>query len=290
MDSAVFVGLSVVDVIHAVDAVPRENAKAVARRQEVLCGGPAANAAITCAFLGERVTLASAIGRHPLTTIIRSELAHYRVSLHDLMPNSSETPSISSVLVTEGTGARAIISGHATRQQAPPESFDGDLLNDAGVLLIDGHQASCGLRASTLAQEKGVPVVLDGGSWKPQTADLLARTTHALCSEDFHPPDTSSSADVISDLLNRGVQAVAITRGGSSVLWATPNDSGEIALPKISAVDTSGAGDVFHGAFCHRLLRAAPFPEALAFAAKVASFSCQYFGTRTWMNAWSGSF
>jgi sugar/nucleoside kinase (ribokinase family) len=290
MRSAVFVGLSVVDVIHAVEAVPRENAKAIARRQEVLCGGPAANAAITCAFLGGTVTLASAVGQHPLTNIIRADLAQYRVSLHDLTPSSSETPSISSVLVTEGSGARAIISGHATRQQAPPESFDADLLNDAGVLLIDGHQSNCAIRAASIAKQRGIPVVLDGGSWKPQTADLLAHTTHALCSDDFHPPGTGSATEAIADLLNRGVQAAAITRGGSSILWATPDDRGEIALPKISAIDTSGAGDIFHGAFCHRLLRGAPLPDALAFAAKVASFSCQYFGTRAWIRAWDKAF
>src|SRR3954471_7024543 len=103
MNSAVFVGLAVVDIVHAVDRVPRENEKAIARRQEVFCGGPATNAAITCAFLGEKVTLACAVGRHPLTTIIREELKQHGVSLHDLTPESIEVPSVSSVLVSEGS-------------------------------------------------------------------------------------------------------------------------------------------------------------------------------------------
>ncbi len=287
MRSAVVVGLAVVDVIHEVEDFPRENSKAVASRQQVFCGGPAANAAVTCASLGASVSLAVAVGRHPATHVIREDLAHFRVVLHDLSPDSDETPSVSSVLVSKGSGARTIISGHATRRQSSAEAFDPSLLNDAGVLMVDGHQSECAIRAAKMAKQSGIPVVLDGGSWKPTSAELLAFTDYAVCSENFYPPGTKTPEDVVANLLARGVEHAAITRGGNSVLWATKADRGEITVPAMAAVDTTGAGDVFHGAFCQQLLRGTSFQDALVFAAKVASFSCQYFGTREWMTAWT---
>jgi sugar/nucleoside kinase (ribokinase family) len=57
-----------------------------------------------------------------------------------------------------------------------------------------------------------------------------------------------------------------------------------IDVPTVQAVDTLGAGDIFHGAFCHYILRE-NFPTALKQAAHIASFSCQFFGTRRWMHS-----
>lgn len=286
MRSAVFVGLATVDVIYEVDSLPRENEKSVARRQEIFCGGTAANAAITCAFLGESATLVSSVGAHPFANVIRGELQHFRVSLRDLAPSSPEIPPVSSILVTPGTGARTVISGHAARKQVPAGALDTCVLKNASVLLVDGHQIGCAIGAAAHAQSLAIPVVFDGGSWKDRTDQLLAHTRIAICSENFWPPETTAAPDVIRYLLDHGPEAVAITRGANAIIWATHDRSGELSPPLVSAVDTLGAGDIFHGAFCHRLVNGAPFPDALAFAAEVAACSCRFFGPRSWMDRW----
>jgi sugar/nucleoside kinase (ribokinase family) len=285
---AVFVGLATVDLIYEVEALPRENEKGVARRQEILCGGPAANAAITCAFLGAPVKFAGVIGRHPLTSVIRNEFGRFGVTVHDVAPDSKETPSLSSIFVNQSTGSRTIVSGHATREQFPASAFDGAWLDGAGLLMADGHQMSCAIAATAEAKKKGLTVMLDGGSWKDGTEELLAQTDVAICSEAFRPPGTQTLADVVDYLLVGGVRHAAITRGGDSILWASGSERGEIAVPRITAVDTLGAGDIFHGAFCRRMLDGAGFVDALSFAAEVASYSCRFFGTRTWMQKWRG--
>jgi sugar/nucleoside kinase (ribokinase family) len=284
---AVFLGLTTVDIVYAVQNVPGENEKSVARRQEVLCGGPAANAAISYAFLHGGATLVSAVGCHPLAEIIRSDLAHSRVSLHDLTPASTEIPPVASILVSERTGARTVVSGHASRKQVPAEALDLQVVRNAAVLLVDGHLMNCAIRAAEQAKAQATPVVLDGGSWKDGTDELLAHTQIAICSEQFLPPGAATARDAIAYLLARSPEAVAITRGASPILWAMRHQQGELIPPSISAVDTLGAGDIFHGAFCHQLVRGSSFPDALAFAAEVAACSCRFFGPRSWMDTWS---
>jgi sugar/nucleoside kinase (ribokinase family) len=241
LGSVVFLGLATVDVVYAVENAPRENKKTVARRQEVLCGGPAANAAITCGFLGGSATLVSAVGEHPLASVIRDELQRYRIPLMDLDPDSGEMPPVSSILVNEGSGNRTVISGHATRKQVSGSSFDVAVLKNAALLMVDGHQMSCAIRAATAATAQGISVVLDGGSWKDGTDALLARTQVAICAEDFRPPGTSDTQDVIAYVLDQGVEAVAITRGDKPIMWARSDGGGEVSVPRVTAVDTLGA-------------------------------------------------
>lgn len=286
MGSAVFLGLSTVDVIYGVEHVPAENQKSVAHWQQVLCGGPAANAAITYAFLGGTATLVSAVGTHPLGALIRHELEHFRVSLQDIATASMEIPPVSAILVNSSNGARTVVSGHATRTQVPGDAVDLSVLNGAALLLVDGHQIGCGIKAASRAREMGIPVVLDGGSWKDGTDELLTYVQYAICSEHFRPPGITSADDVIAYLLDHGPQAVAITRGPHPITWATDGDQGEISPPRVAAVDTMGAGDILHGAFCYQLMRGLPFISALAFAADVASYSCRFPGTRSWMDTW----
>jgi sugar/nucleoside kinase (ribokinase family) len=279
----VFLGLATVDLIYEVESVPHENQKCVAQRQEIACGGPAANAAVASAFLGANATLISSVGAHPLAGVIQRELQHFRVSLLDVAPCSAEVPPLSSILVSQSTGARTVISGHATRKQVSPDALHGSSLDGADLLLVDGHQPACAIKAASLAKSKRIPVVFDGGSWKARTDELLAHTQIAICSEDFRPPGTNAASDTLDYVLSRGPESAVITRGSNSILWATRQHRGEIHPPRITPVDTLGAGDIFHGAFCFQFAEGSGLVEALTFAAEVAAHSCKSFGTRSWM-------
>lgn len=75
----------------------------------------------------------------------------------------------------------------------------------------------------------------------------------------------------------------AITRGERPIIYDTPEGSGEIAIESVEAVDTLGAGDILHGAFCYYYAKGNQFVVALQQASRVATLSCRTFGTRTWM-------
>ena len=86
----------------------------------------------------------------------------------------------------------------------------------------------------------------------------------------------------MADLAAVGIPHIAITQGEKPIQYFSLGVSGQLQIPQSNAVYTLGAGDIFHGAFCHYILRH-NFIDALAAAAKIASYSCQFFGTRQWM-------
>lgn len=312
---ALFAGLCTLDIIQGVTAMPGRNEKVTAQRQAITAGGPATNAAVTFAFLGGQAALLTGVGGHPLTGGMLADLRQARVTVVDVAAGDDAPPAVSSIIVTEGTGDRCVISTNAAeRRLQPPHALD-DLVDAADVVLIDGHHPALALATARSARARGRPCILDGGSWQPHTPDLLPHVDIAICSADFRVPGPGS-AGILDALLGAGVPWVAVTDGPRPVRWACHGAGGSVPVPPVHAADTLGAGDVFHGAFAYALAgmtkpgmtkpgatkagmtKAGPtravvaaggpesFGSGLRFAACVAAHSCRTFGTRTWMASW----
>ncbi len=286
MTQGIFIGLSTIDVVYGVDVFPKANAKVTAHSQDVYIGGPATNAAITFAHLGGQASLVTAVGRHPLTRMVRDELQRYAVQLVDLSPSFDEVPSIASVCV-DRKGSRNVVSAGALRVDSPDlhAEFNAALCKGCRIVLVDGHYMQACQAWAKGARGQNIPVVLDGGSWKPGTDELLKNVQTAICSADFRPPKCSSKEAVIQLLKESGVTNVAITDGSQPIHFASGASSGTLRVPEVEVVDTMGAGDVFHGAYCHFAAIGHGFVEALAEAAEIAAESCRYNGTRAWATA-----
>jgi len=270
-----FVGLCTVDPSYVVSEFPAPNQKVSASRQELSVGGPATNAAITFAFLGGAASLVTALGVHALAAIAREDLWKHKVKLHDLSADPLAAPALSSICVHAATGDRTIVSANAAAQSALPGKFDPEALSGAKILLVDAHHMPLCIAAARAARDAGITVVMDGGSWKEGMEGLLPFVDIAICSEDFTPPTK------LRDLV---VAKIAITRGAKPILWSTGESDGEIPVRLIQPKDTSGAGDIFHGAFCWAYASGYEFTKALEFASGVATESCLHYGTRSWMS------
>ncbi|MBU7587051.1 MAG: sugar kinase [Nostoc sp. TH1S01] len=277
-----FVGLVTLDLIYLADAAPQNNQKLVAADYTVAAGGPATNAAVTFAHLGNYATILGVVGSHPMTQLIYSDLENYRVAIADLDPNKPTPSPVSSIIVSQATGERAVISINAVKTQASNASISGNILQDIDIVLIDGHQMEVGKAIAQAAKAENIPVVIDGGSWKPGFEEILPFVDYAVCSANFSPPNCHAEVEVIDYLCRFGIRHIAITHGDQPITYLTSNHRGTITVPRITAVDTLGAGDIFHGAFCYYML-GDNFPNALAQAAQIAANSCKFFGTRRWM-------
>jgi len=286
---ALFVGLATVDILYTVEEIPRRNQKISVVGQQISAGGPATNAAATFAFLGGRAELVTAVGRHPLAAIIRDDLHGHNIRLHDLAHRRNEAPPISSIMVHRRSGERTVVSANAAVFSGKLGGFRPQGLRGASILLVDGHYMPLCVAAAKTAQERGIRVVLDSGSWKGGMSELLPCVDIAICSDDYRPPGCRSIEDVFDFLRGRNIRQIAITRGASAVRFRDGSMRGSIQVKKIQPVDTLGAGDIFHGAFCYYACQfGVSFRDALAEAARVAGFSCLHPGTRAWMQAFSG--
>lgn len=278
-----FVGLVTLDLIYLADSPPGNNQKVVATDYTLAAGGPATNAAVTFSYLGNQTQLLGVLGSHPMTQIIRGDLANYQVAIADLQPSMSTAPPVSSIIITQSTGARAVISLNAVKTQATATSIPANILQDIDIVLIDGHQMAVSQRIVAMAKAKNIPVVIDGGSWKPGFEEVLPFADYALCSANFYPPGCNTEVEVFTYLSQWNIPYIAITHGENPITYLSASGMGAVNVPQVTCVDTLGTGDIFHGAFCHYILQSS-FTDALALSATIATDSCQFFGTRRWMD------
>ncbi|GEK23188.1 PfkB family carbohydrate kinase [Cellulomonas xylanilytica] len=282
-------GLATLDVVQVVDRLPAADEKVVARSLDVTFGGPAANAAATAAALGVRTVLVTALGQGPVADLVRHGLGAAGVEVVDLLDGPG-TPAVSTVLVTRGTGERAVVSVNAVgvRDLSGP-ARRLDVLEGATALLVDGHHLGAAQELAADASVRGVPVLLDGGSWKPGLEGLLAHVDHAVLSADFRLPD--GGGDVLRRVADLGPRSVAQSAGGGPVriLVGGPEGRHESVLrppvvPAEEVVDTLGAGDVLHGATAASLAAGHDVLTALADGVARASESVRHPGALGWVS------
>ncbi|MEN9869690.1 MAG: hypothetical protein RLZZ171_673, partial [Cyanobacteriota bacterium] len=242
-----FVGLTTLDFIYLSDRPLQANQKVVAQDYLTVAGGPATNAAVAFNYFGNQAKLLSVLGKHPLTELIKSDLLQQGVATIDLIPDKIDTPPVSSIVVTAATGERAIISLNAVKSQADSEIVTPDLLTNIDLVLLDGHQLEVSLKVAAIAKNKQIPVILDGGSWKPRLEELLSWVDYAICSANFYPTQCQQTEDVFDFLQDCGIQYIAITQGEQAIKYLERGNNSAIPVPTIKPVDTLGAGDIFHG-------------------------------------------
>ncbi len=299
---ALCVGLATIDLVLGVERVPGPDEKVVASSQDIAAGGPAANAAVACAWAGVPARLLTALGTHPLARLAAADLEARGVAVVDANPGRTAPPSMSAILVTEGTGARAVVSRND--RDVPTATLPADaseVLAGAAVVIADGHNAGLAEPVLRAARDAGVPTLVDAGSWRPAFAALLPLADVVVASAAFRPPTATGSRAVLADLLARGAGFAAVTDGPRPIRWASrAGASGSIPVEPVEAVDTLAAGDVLHGVLAALLARPPSSPAAsidptgldtgrivrlIEASARVASASCTYRGTRAWLTA-----
>jgi sugar/nucleoside kinase (ribokinase family) len=269
----VAVGLCTVDLVQRVPSLPAPGEKVQSLSVEVAAGGPAANAAVAVAALGGRARLSTVLGAHPLARLAAEDLSACGVELADALPERSSPPAVSAVSVRAGDGERTVVSHNAAGVAAPPVVD----LSDADVLLLDGHHPALALAAARTARSRGIPVVLDAGSWKPVLTELLPLVDVCACSAAFESEVPLDNPVVIT------------TNGPAPVSWQVGGAGGEVRVPPAEVRDTVGAGDVWHGAFALAVARlgrvpgAAEVPVMIGYANRVAAVRIGHEGARAWV-------
>ena len=282
---ALFLGRSTLDVLYLLEHFPDEDAKVFAREMRAAPGGPALNAAITHALLGGEAVLMTAVGGGPWADAVRGELRRLQIDLIDLAEGTGYETPLTTVLVDADRSTRTCVN--------PPQSTVvletlGDWNQAWGemprLVLTDGFHLKETLPLLAACHLAGAALCLDGGSWKPGTESLAPLLSIAICSERFVVPGLPADPEAtIGWLAKKGVAHVAITRGAKPILGWDRGRRFEIEIEKIEAVDTLGAGDVFHGAFCYHFVQGTGFEDALQRASGIATRSCTGLGIKAWM-------
>lgn len=272
-------GLTTIDLIERIDALPAHGTKAQADSARLDVGGPATNAARTISALGHRAHLLSLIGSGPLADLARTMLDVEGVQVTDLA--HAGAPAVSTILLTPD-GERTVISANnAGREAAFP---DATIIAEVDAVLVDGHLLSVQVPLARQARDAGIPVIVDAGSYKPGLNALLRLASHIIASADFRlPDDPATDIELVTKLYSMGATFAARSAGPGHIIAAHHDSIHTIPItpaPRIS--DTLGAGDVLHGAFAAALADGRGELEALVAASQLATLSTRFPGALGW--------
>ncbi len=280
----IFFGRATIDLSYVVADFPAENDKVFSEAFVLQPGGTALNAAVTFSLLGGKGTVVSAFGNGVFGSLVKAQAQNrYGLAVFDLAGDAPFDLPMSSIVVNPGKGSRTILN--TPKRAIDPAScpFDPADIPAPGMVLVDGYELEGGRLAWIEGwKRKGAVIVFDGGSWKETTGGLIPLVDVAICSERFRIPGFPGREETIAELHRQGIGKVAFTHDGEPILASENGAAKRIPVPQVDAVDTLGAGDVLHGAFCHYYGTNGDFARSLELAAGVASESCRRFGTHTW--------
>lgn len=276
MMNILLAGQAVLDFIFEVETLPSRAEKYRASSAHIVGGGCAANAAVAVARLGGNAYFAGRVGKDHIGDLIRQGLMEEAVDVRNLTEVQEARSSYSSITV-DATGERQIVNVRGVNLGDPTNWV---LPEQLGAVLADTRWEAGALTALKLAQARGIPSVLDGETPVP---DILAQTaTHVIFSKQGICGFTGEQ-DKITAL--RSAQAkldawLAVTDGAEGVHYFNGDEIIHAPAFRVRAVDTLGAGDVWHGAFALALAEGQDEVSAVRFASAAAALKCKQLGGR----------
>jgi sugar/nucleoside kinase (ribokinase family) len=270
-------GIVTVDDFLFAECYPPPESKVRVRRRLRQCGGLTGTALVAASRLGARCGFAGSLDDGGLSAFIREALGREGVSLDWIDPDHPRPPIHSTILVDERTGSRTIFF---EKDDAPYDGADWPpegLIRAAKVLFLDHDHAERGVRAATIARASGVPVVADFEREEGPGFDaLLALADHLILSRDFAARLTGRDdpADAARALW-RDDRAVVVVTCGEGGCWRVGRDRPDAPVHapayRVAVVDTTGCGDVFHGAYAAALAEGLPAADRVRLAAAAAA-------------------
>jgi len=276
------VGYNAFDVIVPVRGFPVPDEKAEVSQVITGGGGPGATAALALARMGAAVKLITPLADDIPGRLQRRELLAAGVDL-SLSPTvvGRESPK-AVILVDEVRAQRTIFWSRGDIPLLESRHAAPEILDEMDLFYTDGHEAEVSIRLARAARERGLPVVLDAGSVRAGSGELVACCTDVVSSRGFAPSLTglASPLDALRALRDMGPTRVAMTFGSKGVL-GLEND---IPLPvpsfAVPVKDTTGAGDAFHAGYAFALAGGFEFRACLDWGSAVAGLKCRDWGGR----------
>jgi len=270
------VGHASFDMVFSIPKHPLSDEKMSASDFQQCGGGPAANASLLISKLGLTSAFAGYLG---LDAYGEQHLAEFRknhVNCTLLVQGQNPTP-ITTILV-KPNGQRALINFKGETQALPVNAINFERIKPH-VILVDGHEPHISLPLIQKAKDYNIPTVLDAGSLHEGTEKLMTVVDHLVCSQKFARQFAQTEQQAFT-LLSKIAPNLIITLGDQGLLWKTPEQTGQLSAFPITAIDTTGAGDAFHGAYAAGLAQQMPWPALLRYASAAGAYCCMHIGAR----------
>ncbi len=285
MVDIVGLGLATVDVMTLVPRLPQRDEVFPARSILLQGGGPVATALVAAARLGASTAYLGPFAPTAWGSLTRADLEREGVDTSHAPTRPGGEQAVSVILVDGATGLRSILYDSGRVQELSPAEVPAGLIASARALHLDGVHLEAACRAAEIAGQAGAVVSFDGGAgelWAGAErllplVDLMV-VARRFAEQHTGQPDPRRAGPVL--LQTYHPRQVIITDGpGGCWFWDAEQSLHQPAFPT-DVVDTTGAGDVFHGAYLYAYLQDWPARRCLAFAAATAALKCRSLGGR----------
>jgi len=278
------VGYACIDYIALVDRLPKLDEKMPVDNLLIQGGGPSATAMVAAARLGARPAIVTSLADDSLGREIIAELEREGVDVSFTPLRKNGVSAFAFAMIDRKTGLRTIVGRPAVVEPLTPADLPEDEIRRAKVLFVDGNEPEPQLAAATIARRAGVPVIFDAGNEKPGMEELIPLTDVLIASHGFGR-DVGGSEDpakaAAAFFARGGLTVAAVTAGVDGAYFHTKEGAFHQPAFKVKVVDTTGAGDAFHGAYAYAMVRGWEPRRSAEFAAAVAAMKCTKLGGRT---------
>lgn len=277
-------GQACIDYLGTLPSYPQEDGKVELVDLLIRCGGPASTALVTLSRLGIMTSFLGSISNDSFGMKIMDNLKHEKVdvSLLKIIPGYSS--QFAFIAVTKKSGKRTILWHRGSVPPLEAKDVDISCFPNASILHVDSLMIEASVEAAKQAKSKGMTVVMDGGTMRQGTKELVEVVDILIASETFATPLVANQAfhdDALSALRDLGPQQVVITLGAEGSIGLNEQGIMRQAAFPVKAVDTTGAGDVYHGAYIYGILQGWEMSQCMRFAAATAALKCRKFGAQT---------
>lgn len=278
-------GCTAVDDLLYVAAFPAVESKVQVRCRERQCGGLTATALVAAARLGARCAFAGVLGDDEDSHFVIACLTREGIDVSHLVHRPAARPIHSTILVDEGRQTRTILYDLTGSIGADVQLPPAEVIRSARVLFVDHYGIAGMTRAAQIARAAGIPVVadLERCDW-PGFAGLLELVDHLIVSQPFASRLTGATDPVAAarQLWSPDRQVVAVTCGEQGCWYLSreeqqPRQQPAFAVP---VLDTTGCGDVFHGAYAAALARGRDVAERIRIATAAAALKATRHGAQ----------
>ena len=275
------IGLNATDTMVIVPRSPAPGGKVRVRSVGWQAGGQMATAMVTCQRLGLHTRYIGRVGDDDAGRFQLASLWQEKLDLRYVRVVRRAMNQLACIIVDQATGERTVYWDRDPRLAVLLSDLTGDYLGSAKVLHLDGCDVRACLRAARQARRRGIPVVADLDTVYPKIERLLPHLDYLVSASDFPPAltgidDTFESLAIISREYK--IPAAGVTLGRDGTLLFSAGRYTYSPGFVVDAVDTTGAGDVFHGALVYGLVRGWEMERLLDFANAMAGLNCTALG------------
>ncbi len=278
------VGACVADMLYTLTSFPTEDTKLKAEESKMAGGGPVATGLVAVSKLGCQTAYLGVLSLDASGIFLKEDFEKYGVNTDCVVKYDCSYRSFSSsIWLNKTAGSRTCVFDRGSLPAYVLDEKGKAVLREAQILMVDGNELEAAIEAADYIHQYGGKVLYDAGGRYAGVERLLPKADILIPSAEFALGVTGAesiaeAAVILYDTYHPEVVVITDGKNGGVIYEGTSAE--HYPAFKVNAIDSNGAGDVFHGAFAAAVIKGLPYREACTFASAVSAIKCTGVGAR----------